>query len=296
MGFLRKFFKIYFWLWFVWPLARFFLPKFQVLGPLETLDFIIKNKKSCVRFGDGELSILRGGAGPGFQKQSDELRSSLQKVISSTNDNMLLCVPRVLDVSTLQSLTNRSQKHWKATLSKNIFYIRSMNSQVVYGDALFTRSYIETKNEELCENVFERIKSLCAGRSLVIIEGHSTRLGVGNDLFSRATDIRRILGPARNAYTKIEDILEVACKFPKDCLILIALGPAAKPLVLELTQRGFQAVDLGHADVEYEWFLRKASGKMPLPGKQVHEVRAKYDGSEQLDLTQYNKEVMIRIE
>lgn len=296
MGFLRKFIKIYFWLWFVWPFVRYFMPKFRVLGPVETLNYVIENKISCVRFGDGELGILRGSNGPGFQRKSEQLKESLQEVIDSNRRDLLVCIPRVFDLQSISSLTERSQKHWKAVLSKNILYIRRMNSKVLYGDALFTRSYIETKNEKLCDKVFGQIKQLCHGRSLVIIEGHSTRLGVGNDLLAQASEIKRILGPARNAYAKIDEILNVASSFPKDCLIIVALGPAAKPLALKLTQLGYQTVDLGHADVEYEWFLRKAPAKMPLPGKQVHEVHDRYSGTEKLDLSQYINEIVARID
>ena len=39
--------------------------------------------------------------------------------------------------------------------------------------------------------------------------------------------------------------------------MLIALGPTATILAYDLAEKGVQALDVGHIDIEYEWFLRK---------------------------------------
>ena len=58
----------------------------------------------------------------------------------------------------------------------------------------------------------------------------------------------------------------------QDALYLVALGPAAKPLVVSLMHSGRRAIDVGHLDVEYEWYLRAAQKKTSIPGKAVNEV------------------------
>ena len=35
---------------------------------------------------------------------------------------------------------------------------------------------------------------------------------------------------------------------------------------------GYQALDVGHIDIEYEWYLRKATNKIPIEGKYVNEA------------------------
>lgn len=55
-------------------------------------------------------------------------------------------------------------------------------------------------------------------------------------------------------------------------LILIALGMTATVLAYDLAQAGLWAIDIGHIDVEYEWFLRGATDKIALNGKFVNEV------------------------
>ena len=65
----------------------------------------------------------------------------------------------------------------------------------------------------------------------------------------------------------MEAILEVG----KNKLILIALGPTATVLAYDLAKRGYWAVDIGHLDLEYEWFL-KGEGHSFIPNKYNNEV------------------------
>ena len=82
--------------------------------------------------------------------------------------------------------------------------------------------------------------------------------GVGNNLFAKAKSVQRIICPAFNAFQEYDRILEATKKHGKNRLVLVALGPTAKPLVLQLAKQGYWALDIGHLDSEYEWYL---SGK-----------------------------------
>ena len=118
----------------------------------------------------------------------------------------------------------------------------------------------------------KHLKKIWNGRDLCIIEGTQSRLGVGNDLFSNSNSIVRILCPALSAFSKYEEILSAAKNISKDKLVLIALGQTATVLAYDLAENGYQAIDIGHIDVEYEWFLMKAKEKVALPNKFVNEV------------------------
>lgn len=63
-------------------------------------------------------------------------------------------------------------------------------------------------------------------------------------------------------------------------LILIALGMTATVLAYDLSKAGFWAIDIGHIDVEYEWFLRGVTEKIALNGKFVNEVSGGREVSE----------------
>ena len=75
-------------------------------------------------------------------------------------------------------------------------------------------------------------------------------------MFSGAESIQRIIGPAENAFHAYDKILECCKDQAKDKLFLLALGPTATVLAYDLCKMGYQAVDIGHIDLEYEWFLK----------------------------------------
>lgn len=53
---------------------------------------------------------------------------------------------------------------------------------------------------------FYKIQKLWDGKDIIIIEGENSRNGVGNDLYSNTKSIKRIIGPSKNAFTKIDII------------------------------------------------------------------------------------------
>ena len=88
--------------------------------------------------------------------------------------------------------------------------------------------------------------------------------------------------------------MEEGCKLSKDKLILLALGQTATILAFDLAKRGYQAVDIGHIDVEYEWFLMGAQEKVALPNKFVNEVDSGRCFTSETD-TKYNEEIICKI-
>jgi glycosyltransferase family protein len=106
-----------------------------------------------------------------------------------------------------------------------------------------------------------------------LIEGEKRRLGVGNDLFKNANSVKRILGPAHNAFDQFDNLLNFAKTQLQNHLVLVAMGPTAKPLAYELAIDGFQALDIGNLDVEYEWFLQRATKKVIIEGKYTSEAK-----------------------
>ena len=91
----------------------------------------------------------------------------------------------------------------------------------------------------------------------------------------------------------MEDIKREACKLEKEVLFLIALGPAATVLSYDLFKAGYQAVDIGHVDVEYEWWRMGARKKVKLKRKYVNETAI---GNEVADAgEEYRKQIIAQI-
>ena len=76
-------------------------------------------------------------------------------------------------------------------------------------------------------------------------------------------------------------------------LFLIALGPTATVLAYDLFKAGYQAIDIGHVDVEYEWWRMGARRKVKLERKYVNEA---LNGSQVADAgEEYNRQIITKI-
>ena len=74
-------------------------------------------------------------------------------------------------------------------------------------------------------------------------------------------------------FDKYDEILSAFNDISRDKLVLAALGPTATVLAYDLCNEGYQAIDIGHLDLEYEWFLRKEILGTPLEFKYVEGSR-----------------------
>ena len=138
---------------------------------------------------------------------------------------------------------------------------------------------------------FDLWKQIWHNRDLLIVEGEKTRLGIGNDLFSNVKSIQRILCPNREAFSYYDQIINKILQFPKNKLILLAIGPTATILAADLAKSGYQAIDIGHIDIEYEWYRMQATHKVPVSNKFVNEAGAGKDVGD-IDDEQYKKEIV----
>ena len=97
--------------------------------------------------------------------------------------------------------------------------------------------------------------------------------------------------PPENAFDKYDQILKTCLEFSKDKLVVIALGPTATVLAYDLGVKGYQALDLGHIDIEYEWYLRNVDRKIPIQNKYVYEAGG-YIGKNEIKDDKYLKSIV----
>ena len=152
-------------------------------------------------------------------------------------------------------------------------HLKHRASHLSIGDSYFTRFYLNRTDIHDYSAYVSLLKQLWNRREVLIVEGTHSRLGVGNDLFDNTSSIRRILAPATNAFNCYDKLIDEIEKVAGDSLILLALGQTATVLAYDLAQKGFQAIDIGHVDIEYEWMRMKATEKVVVPNKYVNEVK-----------------------
>lgn len=257
----------------------------------DTIKKIIDNRCSVARFGDGEMMILTGKS-ISFQKYDQNLKNKLVEVIISNHDNFLICIPDVFNG--MEKYNFNAREFWKLHLMEyRDEWIKMFNPEKKYYNAFISRLYNDYKNKNNCEQWFFKIKKIWYQKEIVVIEGEKSRLGVGNDLFSEVKKVERIICPPKNAFDKYYKIINEASKLNKDKLILVALGPSAKPIVYELYNKGYQAIDIGHIDIEYEWFLRNAERKIAIPNKDVNEASGGQAVEDFFDQDYYNQIISV---
>lgn len=266
----RKIFK-----WFlsaIYPLVIKLYPLPKVKSIPETIDAIRKHNLSMCRFGDSEFLYLVEGRHLPYQKQNKQLVEYFKTILKSDNPKILIGLP--IGYHSLDNLKPEIKQFWRAVISwtyPKLSLFLDLDKQ--YYNASMTRLYIDYEDKSHSDEWFKKVRSIWDNKDILLIEGEKSRLGVGNNLFENAKSVKRILGPAHDAFDQFDNLLDFADKQDKSYLVLVAMGPTAKPLVYELALQGFQAIDIGNLDVEYEWFLRGAKEKVKIPGKYTSEAK-----------------------
>jgi len=237
-----------------------------------TIREIVENGKSLVRYGDADFAIMAGQARQKYQHYDGNLAKRLEEVIRVDEEGLLVAVAD--NYGSLEKYNEDGRQGIRSYMTKEVRleHRRYLDLERTYHNAYLTRPYALFADNQTDAPLrrFEQIKRIWNGRKIIFVEGALSRLGVGNDLFDNAAQIRRIEAPATNSFDRYADILKAALKYAKeDTLYLVALGPSARPLVYDLYRAGCQAVDIGHVDLEYEWFLNGTGGRS--------EVKTKYN-------------------
>lgn len=262
----------------------------------ETVHKIIRDRVSISRYGDGEFEIIAGHAKDSYQNNNHRLAERLKEILKKEIPNHIVGLASDYGEMDDHTEENKYQIRKYMTKEKRAFHMSLLDLERQYYDAYMSRPYVIFKYENKIEieNKFLELKKIWDNKEIVFIEGITTRMGVGNDLFHNASMIQRILAPEKNAFDKYTEILEAAKKLDKSKLILIALGPAATVLAYDLAKEGYWALDIGHLDIEYEWFLR-GNGATYIPHKYNNEVYGDEEVIEIVD-AKYEKEIIAKIE
>ena len=237
----------------------------------ETIEKIVQGY-SISRYGDGEFDIAFRKKSINFQEYDLELSNYLKEILNSSLPKHLVAIPRTL--IEIKNLKDNEKYFWSRYYLKQKKKLKeNISNEKVYFDSMISRFYMPyIKFEENIRDI-ENLINYFSNKKILIIEGENTRFGLGNSLLKNASEIQRIILPDKNGFKKYKKILDfVLNNFTKDNIILIALGPTATVLAYEFCKNGYQALDIGHMDVEYEWYLLKAKRKIDLQYKSVNEV------------------------
>lgn len=241
----------------------------------ETIDGIVKEGKSLVRFGDGEFDLMAGRSRHKFQHYDEILSRRLQEIIQLQEARLMVAVAD--NYGSLEKYNEDGKQGIRSYMTKEVRmeHRKWLDLNRTYHNSYITRPYalFADNHTQAPLERFRQLQRIWEGRKVIFVEGNQSRLGVENDLFDNAASIRRIEAPATSSFDRYDEILNAALNYAeKDTLFLVALGPTAEVLVYDLFKNGYQAVDIGHVDLEYEWYLNGSGGRCEVKTKYNNEM------------------------
>ena len=268
---------------------------FHIASPEDTIERITNENYSITRFGDGEFDMICG-TGMKYQKYDKKLAERLNEVLHSNEPGLLVGTNNVIDLKYAEHYVDFARNFWKGWLRDNKFrLLQLLSKKKQYYSSNITRFYIDYKDKSVVGDYVKLLKKMWNKKNVIIVEGEQSRLGVGNDLFDNMESIQRIICPSEDAYDVYENILKEIKKMDKSKLILLALGPTATVLAYDLYKEGYHVIDIGHVDIEYEWFLRKATKKIRIETKYVTEVADGRENIQSIQDKKYEKEIIAKV-
>ena len=249
------------------------LPQIDVRSIAWSIDYIKQHQASVMRFGDGEIDLIMGRSIP-YQSYDKDLALELLEILETpSSPKLMVCMPDVFEH--LERYNSNAQHFWENHFEQFADFYKEHCHSSWYGSTFLSRPYIDWVDKSQAQANIEKLRSLWQDKDLLIVEGETSRSGVGNDLFDNSKSIKRIIGPSKNAYQDLDWIYDKVMEHSANRLVLVMLGPTAKVLVKRLADSGIQAIDLGHIDSEYEWYQMKATHKVKLAHK--HNAEFNYD-------------------
>ncbi len=231
------------------------LSNIKVISPEKTIEKIIKDKTSICRFGDGEFRLLQG-KDLDFEIYSEKIEQALKNILHSNNDNILVGINYHLFYPLLE-MRNINAFWTKHYIKNNIDIIKSMLKKgKTYYSSEFTSMYAIMDNTYNYEEHFNNLRKIWDKRDIVLVHGKGIFNNIQYNIFDNVSSIVKVEAPNKNAFEDYNKIYEEIKKESKEKLIILILGPAATVLAYELAKEGYQAIDLGHAAKDYDWYKK----------------------------------------
>lgn len=229
----------------------------NIYSEKDTIELIVKNKLSCARIGDGEFLVMCGIKNVHGNNNYKKLRTDLLDICQKgSNDKCLVCINKF-------GLYNGTSKWfcyyyliYLDLIFKNIIF----NNKNFYGDAYAFKYFIlniidirqlsfNNKRQDvilLNNNNLEYIKKIWENKHVVfVVNDKSLIIEDKNNLFTQVISKNFIYVPDKSCYGEYDRIYANILNYPKNYLIYLECGEMATVLAYNLSQIGYQALDMG---------------------------------------------------
>lgn len=228
--------------------------KLHILNTDETLTLMENEKISFLRFGDGEIAIMKGESIP-FQEYDAKLAKRLRKLLRTNLDGLKIGIPYYY-MHPVNRLNDFTAGFAKGLAVQRRFLCQNCDKDMTYVDTAITQVY-QTYEKYDFKKYYERMQKLLSGRDVTIVCGEGVLDRLAYKAFDVCKSVEFVTAPSMNAYAEYDRLLKEALKTGKERLVCIVLGPTAKALAYDLHKRGYQAWDIGHYFKDYDAYMKK---------------------------------------
>ena len=244
--------------WFAAQVFQYFesnkLQNLRVLEDEVLIDYLVKHKKSLIRWGDGESAVLYGNDLM-FQDFDPMLKKEMLFILTDhkNNPSFILGINHQFICFSLKDYKKQSKKRQKMWRVTRYVMHKFCSLKSVYGDTLLFRPYSNVENKD-----FEK---LWGGKHVVLISSESDH---ADKILNRthAKSVHQIKIPSKNSYNIIDNVMDRTLKLinelsydRNEIRVLISGGPAGKVLAHRLILMDCIVYDVGH------YFTWKIDGK-----------------------------------
>ncbi len=217
----------------------------NIMNSDDTLDFIIKNKISVARVGDGEIVNEIVGKRCYFP----ELKERLIKILmNGSNSKCLVCTNAFFpaDQNIKLFLRKVAAFYWTKVISLETFKTLKFAKSGMYGDAYcFLNYFKENDSSDLAEKKKKYIRQIWEKRKVLFVVNKNSPVMNDKSEFCDVEQKAFVFGPAGGAFAEYDRIMQEIKQYDTDWLIYIEMGPCATILAYELSKLGYQALDMG---------------------------------------------------
>lgn len=229
------------WLITIYMWIRSFKPvkNATILSAEKTVEKIVQERLSLIRFGDGEFFLINGND-IHYQIYSKLLSQCLDEIITSYSTNMvpnyLVCMPKKYFECNSFSIA-RNRVLVKSWVRPRFMYQERYDTNVVYGDAFL----FQKGNESIYSKIWDRDDI----KHILFVHNNPKYAEIFSKKYCKEVTYVRV--PTKNAFESRESILNTIKKRASSAdMVLISAGPCAKYLAAELSKCGIWVIDTGH--------------------------------------------------
>lgn len=209
----------------------------ELMSIEETIKYILDNKVSLCRYGDGEIGyILSKNFQHFFQPYNPELRLKLQNIFKKPIPECLIAIPEWMKYPSDYDFGKRCQVMFWSSFLKFLSVNYKYGNSFCFTEKSFKLGYLDL------------IKKLWDTRDVIVVTGKGSTFIWDERLFGNVKSVDYIYGKPVDAFSEYSLLLENVKRHSpnEDKLFLLSLGLTGTVLAYDLAKMGYQAIDMGH--------------------------------------------------